>query len=228
MPAIFFREKKQLHCTNFLTGVRSWNMSKHHEPLTKNRYLEASNLPHNIFCAEKKNMVYIVVSITASAADFKMSSNRVATSCIQAWFIFHVFSKRKIHSSHTAYCWWTKSCTSWYGRYLSIHRVLYISTGAGFLRSTAPRGYPFNWWSPFFVDPSRNFPKTPTSMRKLQQGTHPGSGGRMFFLVSGQPSSSDAQHDVLRLFWYQSFGWTKNPSITAFCLIWIFNSKDSV
>ena len=30
-------------------------------------------------------------------------------------------------------CWWKKSCTSWYGKYPLIYRLLYISGGAGFL-----------------------------------------------------------------------------------------------
>ena len=34
------------------------------------------------------------------------------------------------------YCWWKKSCTSWYGKYPIIYRVLYIPGGAGFLPST--------------------------------------------------------------------------------------------
>ena len=34
------------------------------------------------------------------------------------------------------YCWWKKSCTSWYGKYPMIYRVLYIPGGAGFLPST--------------------------------------------------------------------------------------------
>ena len=34
------------------------------------------------------------------------------------------------------YCWWKKSCTSWYGWYTIIYRVLYIPGGAGFLPST--------------------------------------------------------------------------------------------
>ena len=36
-----------------------------------------------------------------------------------------------------SYCWWKKSCTSWYG-YTIIFRVLYIPGGAGFLPSTVP------------------------------------------------------------------------------------------
>ena len=35
------------------------------------------------------------------------------------------------------YCWWKKSCTSWYGKYAIIYRVLYIPGGCwGFLPST--------------------------------------------------------------------------------------------
>ena len=34
----------------------------------------------------------------------------------------------------STYCWWTKSCTSWYGKYPFIYRVLYIPGGcSGFL-----------------------------------------------------------------------------------------------
>ena len=35
--------------------------------------------------------------------------------------------------SFRCYCWWTKSCTSWYDTYPIIYRVLYIPGGAGFL-----------------------------------------------------------------------------------------------
>ena len=34
------------------------------------------------------------------------------------------------------YCWWKKSCTSWYGNHPIICRYLYIPGGAGFLPST--------------------------------------------------------------------------------------------
>ena len=34
------------------------------------------------------------------------------------------------------YCWWKKSCTSWYGQYSIIYRVSYIPGGAGFQPST--------------------------------------------------------------------------------------------
>ena len=35
-----------------------------------------------------------------------------------------------------SYCWWLKSCTSWYGKYPIIYRVSYIPGGAGFQPST--------------------------------------------------------------------------------------------
>ena len=35
-----------------------------------------------------------------------------------------------------SYGWWTKSCTSWYGKYPIVYRVLYIPGGAGFRPST--------------------------------------------------------------------------------------------
>ena len=34
------------------------------------------------------------------------------------------------------YCWWKKSCTSWWVLYTTIYRVLYIPGGAGLLPST--------------------------------------------------------------------------------------------
>ena len=34
------------------------------------------------------------------------------------------------------YCWWKKSCTSWYAVYPTIYKVLYIPGGAGFQPST--------------------------------------------------------------------------------------------
>ena len=45
---------------------------------------------------------------------------------------------RKIgeNSSESWYCWWKKSCTSWYSKYPMIYRVVYIPGGAGFLPST--------------------------------------------------------------------------------------------
>ena len=34
------------------------------------------------------------------------------------------------------YCWWKKSCTSWYWEYPMFHRVSYTTGGAGFVPST--------------------------------------------------------------------------------------------
>ena len=39
-------------------------------------------------------------------------------------------------SSLAPYCWWKKSCTSWYGKCPIIYKVLCIPGGAGFLPST--------------------------------------------------------------------------------------------
>ena len=52
-----------------------------------------------------------------------------------------------IHS----YCWWKKSCTSWYGKYPTIYMVLYIPGGClGILPSTAPpEVVVFRVWSKF-------------------------------------------------------------------------------
>ena len=36
----------------------------------------------------------------------------------------------------TSYCWWKKSCTSWYGESTIIYSGVYIPGGAGFLPST--------------------------------------------------------------------------------------------
>ena len=46
-----------------------------------------------------------------------------------------------------SYCWWTKSCTSWYGKYPIIYRVSYIPGGAGYQLS---HGKPllFRWIFP--------------------------------------------------------------------------------
>ena len=42
----------------------------------------------------------------------------------------------KVTWGNMTYCWWKKSCTSWYGEYPIIDMVLYISGGAGFHPST--------------------------------------------------------------------------------------------
>ena len=42
------------------------------------------------------------------------------------------------------YGWWKKCCTSWYGRYPVIYKVLYIPGGAGFLPSAAHNEWDWN------------------------------------------------------------------------------------
>jgi len=48
-------------------------------------------------------------------------------------------SEAKVSQKVSNYCWWKKSCTSWYGKNPIIYRVLYIPGGAGFLPSTIMR-----------------------------------------------------------------------------------------
>ena len=58
------------------------------------------------------------------------------------------------------YCWWKKSCTSWYGKYPIIYRVSYIPGGAGFLPSTVFPHRQFLKFSQLF-EGSLNPPKKP-------------------------------------------------------------------
>ena len=53
--------------------------------------------------------------------------------------------KKKNFGIYHSYCWWLKSCTSWYGRYPNIYKVLYIPGGAGLLPSTVPLFYNRPW-----------------------------------------------------------------------------------
>ena len=55
------------------------------------------------------------------------------------------------YQSPVSYCWWKKSCTSWYGKYPIIYRVLYIPGGAGFCPSTVSL-YIHQWCIPFHLD----------------------------------------------------------------------------
>ena len=43
-----------------------------------------------------------------------------------------------------AYCWWKKSCISWYGKYTIIQRLSYMLGGARFLPSTV--SHPTRIW----------------------------------------------------------------------------------
>ena len=63
----------------------------------------------------------------------------------------------------TNYCWWLKSCTSWYGKFPINYRVLYIPRGAGFLPSTvwmrevldSPQGVLKDEWVTCYLHPKQ-------------------------------------------------------------------------
>ena len=46
------------------------------------------------------------------------------------------------YKSYQRYCWWKKSCTSWYGQSPTIYRVLYIPGGDRRISSTNPGSEP--------------------------------------------------------------------------------------
>ena len=54
---------------------------------------------------------------------------------LKLWSYFLWLAKRiwKRQSQRMRYCWWKKSCTSWYGKYTIIYRVSYIPGCLGFL-----------------------------------------------------------------------------------------------
>ena len=72
------------------------------------------------------------------------------------WHVLHAFLCCFFLKSQPApYCWWLKSCTSWYGKYPIIYRLSYIPGGAGFQPSTVginPSNcfFSLNSFSPFF------------------------------------------------------------------------------
>ena len=59
-----------------------------------------------------------------------------------------IFPSRKswLGTNWQYYCWWLKSCTSWYGKYPIIYRVSYIPGGAGFQPSTVGMMFPYILW----------------------------------------------------------------------------------
>ena len=62
--------------------------------------------------------------------------------------------------SVSQYCWWKKSCTSWYGKYPIIYKVSCMLGGAGFLPSTVFHTFTmaiWRWWTVaiFVVDFTR-------------------------------------------------------------------------
>ena len=66
------------------------------------------------------------------------------------WSSIHQYGFIKFYKVYACiYCWQKKSCTSWYGKYPIICRVLYIPGGAGFLPSTVSQGIPWTKNCPF-------------------------------------------------------------------------------
>ena len=54
--------------------------------------------------------------------------------------------QHRMNKKESTYCWWLKSCTSWYGKYPIIYRVSYIPGGAGFQPSTlVPKTSTWKW-----------------------------------------------------------------------------------
>ena len=93
-------------------------------------------------------------------------------------FEVHINNATKSHAptwpNSTPYCWWLKSCTSWYGESTIIYRVLNIPGGAGFLPST--------------VSTKRSVQGCHRSLSKLF-ALHPLQIQQMFFVkASGCPS----------------------------------------
>ena len=83
----------------------------------------------------------------------KLMLNLRYTHSIHLWYIY----LRLLWKINQRYCSWTKSCTSWYGKYHMNYEVLYIPGGAGFLPSTV--GIPFV--DMFGLDCLQNPSKTP-------------------------------------------------------------------
>ena len=76
------------------------------------------------------------------------------------WYIYLHYAKQKSTKYRQIYCWWTKSCTSWYGEYPIVYRVLYIPGGAGFRPSTVSQKKTWihrdeNWQLTFFLFATR-------------------------------------------------------------------------
>ena len=62
--------------------------------------------------------------------------------CGRTDWMYNGWALKRTKKKHLKlYCWWKKSCTSWYGKYPIIYRVLYIPGDAGFLPSTVPRAF---------------------------------------------------------------------------------------
>ena len=89
---------------------------------------------------------YIYIFICVRNKSYKWLTEEGSKICFGGVIFRHERMNQKRNSdylwvisknySHYFYCWWKKSCTSWYGKYPIIHRVSYMLGGAGFLPST--------------------------------------------------------------------------------------------
>ena len=66
-----------------------------------------------------------------------------------------------------SYCWWKKSCTSWWVLCSIIFRVLTIQGGAGFLPSTVPWFFPGE-----YQEISRDVRQLPSSPWEITEDSH--------------------------------------------------------
>ena len=67
---------------------------------------------------------------------FRPRSERVPQHPHDHWSVGPVAGSAWSKQNFIYYCWWKKSCTSWYGKCPVIYRVSYMLGGAGFLPST--------------------------------------------------------------------------------------------
>ena len=90
----------------------------------------------------------------------------LATKIIKKWhFVCYNWHPGKGH--HLTYCWWTKSCTSWYGKYPLIFKDLYIQTVVGNgISEPSNRFFVGLRWLPSWWMPWQSFPR-PANIRPL-------------------------------------------------------------
>ena len=122
--------------------LRKWRNSQRIHPQKKNTTLESKNSNDS----DLKNANTKLVRIWLENQILQIRS----LGCCHSWQTLASIrtipgTQQKIDAKKFAkpgcpgtwsYCWWKKSCTSWYGEYPTICRVLYIPGGAGFLPST--------------------------------------------------------------------------------------------
>ena len=58
---------------------------------------------------------------------------------LESWNHCYFPQVARDYLKYRTYCWWKKSCTSWYDKYPIIYKVVYIPGGAGFQPSTSPK-----------------------------------------------------------------------------------------